>query len=177
MSQRPEDKIVPTASEADALLDEHLPNREAFQGIEARSDNPWPQGQGQHEFGSAGEGQPELESLDLGQQSGSGDAGKSQTAASVGNAAQEKVDQGMDKAAEALNRTAETLRTQGEQRDGAMATVATKAADTLESTGAYLREKDTDQLVSDLEALVRRKPVESLLVAAGIGLVLSKLLR
>jgi predicted nucleotidyltransferase len=45
----------------------------------------------------------------------------------------------------------------------------------LESTGSYLREKDTDQLMSDIEALIRRKPVESLLVAAGAGFVLSKI--
>jgi ElaB/YqjD/DUF883 family membrane-anchored ribosome-binding protein len=31
--------------------------------------------------------------------------------------------------------------------------------------------------VTDLEALVRRKPVESVLVAAGIGFVLSKIVR
>jgi ElaB/YqjD/DUF883 family membrane-anchored ribosome-binding protein len=90
---------------------------------------------------------------------------------------QEKADQGMDKAAEALNRTAETVREQGEQHGGTVASVATKAADTMETTSAYLRDKNTDQLVADLEALVRRKPVESLLVAAGVGLVLSKLLR
>jgi ElaB/YqjD/DUF883 family membrane-anchored ribosome-binding protein len=60
---------------------------------------------------------------------------------------------------------------------GSVASIATTAADKMEAGAQMLREKDTEQIVSDLEALVRRKPVESLLVAAGIGFVLSKIVR
>ena len=67
------------------------------------------------------------------------------------------------------------LRQQGEGREGAIGTAAATTADTLESASAYLHEKDTDQLMADLEALVRKRPVESVLVAAGVGFVLSKL--
>lgn len=86
-------------------------------------------------------------------------------------------DQGIDKSAEGLDSAAETLRQQGEQRGGAVGDVAATAADRLEGASGYLREKDTDQLIDDLEALVRRKPTESLLIAAGIGFVLSKVFR
>ncbi len=88
-----------------------------------------------------------------------------------------KSDKGIDSAASGLEQAANKLRQQGEQREGTMGTAAAKTADTLETASTYLHEKDTDQLVTDLEALVRRKPVESVLVAAGIGFVLSKIVR
>lgn len=88
------------------------------------------------------------------------------------------VDTGMDKAASGLDTVASTLRDRGESMGGgSMASIATTAADKMEAGAQMLREKDTDQIVSDLEALVRRKPVESLLVAAGVGFVLSKIVR
>lgn len=91
--------------------------------------------------------------------------------------AQDKADKGMDKAASGLDQAADKLREQGGQQGGTVGSAAAMTADKLESAGGYLREKDTDQLVNDLEALIRRKPMESLLVAAGVGFVLSKLFR
>jgi ElaB/YqjD/DUF883 family membrane-anchored ribosome-binding protein len=85
-------------------------------------------------------------------------------------------DKGIDSAASGLGQAATMLRQQGETHEGAVGTAATRTADTLEHASTYLREKDTDQLMSDLEALVRKRPVESVLVAAGVGFVLSKLL-
>lgn len=68
-------------------------------------------------------------------------------------------------------------RSKGEEQSGSVATTATKADEKLDSASQYLQGKDTDQLLIDLEALARRNPVESLLVAAGVGFVLSKLFR
>lgn len=105
-------------------------------------------------------------------------AGKAQEAASeVGEKVHATSDKGINSAASGLEQAAGMLRQQGEGREGTIGTAATKTADTLETASAYLHEKDTDQLVADLEALVRRKPVESVLVAAGIGFVLSKIVR
>lgn len=98
-------------------------------------------------------------------------------ASEVADRAQQAADQGMDQAASGLDMAAGTLRQQGEERGGTVGNVATMAADRLEGASGYLRDKDTSQLVDDLEALVRRKPTESLLVAAGIGFVLSKVFR
>lgn len=95
----------------------------------------------------------------------------------LGASAQAKADEGLDAAASGLGQAADTLREQGEGRGGAAGTAATRAADALDSASTYLRDKDSDQLLTDLEELVRRKPVETLLAAAGIGFVLSKLLR
>ncbi len=96
-------------------------------------------------------------------------------AGAVGEQAHAKTDAGMNSAAAGLEQAAGLLRKQGEQREGTLGTAAAKTADTLETASTYLHEKDTDQVVADLEALVRRKPVESVLVAAGIGYLLSKI--
>lgn len=85
-------------------------------------------------------------------------------------------DRGIDSAAAGLDQAASMLRQHGESQEGTLGTAATKTADTLDSASSYLRDKDTDQMLSDLEAMVRRRPVESVAVAAGIGFVLSKLL-
>jgi ElaB/YqjD/DUF883 family membrane-anchored ribosome-binding protein len=66
------------------------------------------------------------------------------------------------------------LREQGGSREGTIGTAATKTADTLEQASTYLQDKDTDQFVTDIEAMVRKRPVESVIVAAGIGYLLSK---
>ncbi len=104
----------------------------------------------------------------------------------VGQAAEQasaKADEGIDKAAGGLGQAADMLRdkTQGlESQGGAGATaqnLAGTAATQLDKAARYLEGKDTDTLVGDLESLVRRKPTESLLVAAGVGLLLSRIVR
>lgn len=99
------------------------------------------------------------------------------SARQAGAQAQDKADAGMDRAASGLGQAADTLREQGQQRGGTVGNVAATTADKLDLASQYLRDKDTDQLLSDIESLVRRKPVESVLTAAGIGFVLSKLFR
>lgn len=91
--------------------------------------------------------------------------------------AQAKADQSMDQAATGLGTAADKLREQGAQQGGTAGNAAAKTADTLDSASGYLRDKDTNQILDDVEALVRRRPVESLAVAAGVGFVLSKIFR
>ena len=92
-----------------------------------------------------------------------------------------KVDAGIDKAAGGLDKLADTIRgraeSSGQGGSSSMASQATMVADKLDASAQYLRGKDTDQLITDLEALVRRKPAQSMLVAAGVGFLLSKTLR
>ena len=89
-----------------------------------------------------------------------------------------KVDAGMDKAAGGLQTLADTIRDKGPSGgQGGVGSAVAMTADKLETAATYLRDKDTDQLMTELEGLVRRKPVESLVAAAAVGFVLSKLLR
>jgi len=96
----------------------------------------------------------------------------------VGDQASSKLDAGMEKAAGGLGTLAETMRDKsGSMSEGQVQTIVSTAADKIESGADMLRQKDTDQLITDLETFVRSKPVESLLIAAGIGFVVSKAMR
>lgn len=58
-------------------------------------------------------------------------------------------------------------------RDGRLGTATTKVAEGLESASYYLKEKKFDYLGEDLLGLVRRYPLQSLLVGFGLGLLLA----
>ena len=83
-------------------------------------------------------------------------------------------------AAEALgNRAgslAETVRRRGPQ-SGPLRQVATATADRLESGAAYLRERRFENLGQELTATIRRYPLQSVLIGAGLGFILSRRMR
>jgi uncharacterized protein YjbJ (UPF0337 family) len=59
-------------------------------------------------------------------------------------------------------------------QEGTMATAATAVAGGLESASTYLKEKDYENLATDLTALVRSYPVQALLVGVGLGYLLAR---
>jgi ElaB/YqjD/DUF883 family membrane-anchored ribosome-binding protein len=60
---------------------------------------------------------------------------------------------------------------------GPVANVADTAADTLEQAGSYLQQQDLTDMRADLEGLIRRHPIESLLVGLGVGYLLARSMR
>ena len=58
--------------------------------------------------------------------------------------------------------------------EGKIGTTATKVAGGLESASNYLQEKKFDHLGEDFRGLVRRYPLQSLLVGLGLGLLLAR---
>jgi hypothetical protein len=102
-------------------------------------------------------------------------SGMTEKAGDIGSQATSRADAGMEKAAEGLDALASRVRDRGESMgEGQVASLATAAADKMHTGAEMIRGKDTDQLMTDLEALIRRRPVESLLVAAGIGYLISR---
>jgi ElaB/YqjD/DUF883 family membrane-anchored ribosome-binding protein len=91
--------------------------------------------------------------------------------------AQHRADEGMHKAAEGMDQAAEMLRQRGSEQGGTVGTVASTAADTLGSASSYLRDADTAQMMDQLEEYIRKNPTQSLLIAAGVGFVLSKVFK
>jgi uncharacterized protein YjbJ (UPF0337 family) len=57
---------------------------------------------------------------------------------------------------------------------GKMGTTATKVAGGLESASYYLQERKFDHLGEDFRGLVRRYPLQSILVGLGLGFLLAK---
>jgi len=87
------------------------------------------------------------------------------------------VDTGMSKAAEGLDRVVETVRGKTEgMGDNQVTSVVNMAADRIETGAEALRSVKSDELVTNLESMIREKPLESMLVALGIGFVLSRAL-
>ena len=74
-------------------------------------------------------------------------------------------------AGEKLTGLAGTLREKTEPlgADSPVANVATKAVGALEQTGSYLQGSTPDDWMGDLKQLISRKPLESVLFAAGLG--------
>ena len=57
--------------------------------------------------------------------------------------------------------------------EGKIGTTATKVAGGLESASNYLQEKKFDHLGEDVRGLVRRYPLQSLLIGLGLGFLLA----
>jgi Tfp pilus assembly protein PilF len=57
---------------------------------------------------------------------------------------------------------------------GPVADAANTAATTLERAGTYLQEQDLADMRADLEGIIRRHPIESLLIGLGIGYLLAR---
>jgi ElaB/YqjD/DUF883 family membrane-anchored ribosome-binding protein len=96
-----------------------------------------------------------------------------------------------DRANQVLGRAADGLETAanrlsgltergGGEQSGAMGRandLAQQAASTMESTARYLRDNDVRALQSDVERMVREKPLQTLLIGVAAGWVLGKILR
>jgi ElaB/YqjD/DUF883 family membrane-anchored ribosome-binding protein len=131
--------------------------------------------------GTGQSGQQQDDAYATGQQAADGVKQKGQQAKEkvdeTAHMAQDRADQGMHRAAEGLDQAAGMIRERGGQQGGTMGSMATTAADGLDKASTYLRDKDTDQLMGDLEAYIRQNPTQSLLIAAGVGFVLSKVFK
>jgi len=57
---------------------------------------------------------------------------------------------------------------------GPVADAAGTAADTLQRAGTYLQEQDLGDMRADLEGIIRRHPIEALLIGLGIGYLLAR---
>lgn len=57
---------------------------------------------------------------------------------------------------------------------GPVADAADTAAHTLERAGSYLQQQDLNDIRADLEGIIRRHPMESLLIGLGIGYLLAR---
>jgi hypothetical protein len=55
--------------------------------------------------------------------------------------------------------------------------VAQQAADVLDRSGTYLQESNLTDVRGDLEQMIRRYPVQSLLVGLGVGYLLARATR
>lgn len=100
----------------------------------------------------------------------------SRAAGGIGQAAADRIDEnrstaagGLDSAASALHRSADSL-PGGESVKGAAHT----AADALSSTADYVRENDVKSMLADVQKLVKANPGPALLTAAVLGFLVAR---
>jgi hypothetical protein len=74
---------------------------------------------------------------------------------------------------EKMSDMAQTLRDKAPV-SGPVADAADTAAHTLERAGSYLQQQDLSDIRADLEGIIRRHPMESLLIGLGIGYLLAR---
>jgi ABC-type transporter Mla subunit MlaD len=97
-------------------------------------------------------------------------------ATQVGNQVADKADMAPTTVGEKMTDAAQAIR-QNAPDKGPLAGAADTAADTLQRAGSYLQEQDLADMRADLENLIRRHPVESLLVGFGLGYLLARGMR
>jgi hypothetical protein len=93
----------------------------------------------------------------------------------VATAASEKLDVASTKLGEGLESLGQTLREKAPP-DGKLSNAVVTVADKLEDAGMYLRASDLRMMRDDLAAVIRRNPTRSLLLGAGVGFLLGRLI-
>jgi ElaB/YqjD/DUF883 family membrane-anchored ribosome-binding protein len=61
--------------------------------------------------------------------------------------------------------------------EGVVGSTASAVASTLDSSGAYLQEHNLHGMANDMTDLIRRYPIQSLLVGIGVGFLIAKATR
>jgi len=77
----------------------------------------------------------------------------------------DKLDDSRETAADALDATASTLHTHGDQISGA----AHSAANQMHATANYVRQINVKGMVDDFEAILKRYPAQTLAALVGIS--------
>jgi len=75
---------------------------------------------------------------------------------------------------EKLGSAADTLRGTLPQ-EGRLGDAARAVTDRLEASGNYLQEQGLSGAIDEMESLIRRYPIQALLLGAGLGYALSRL--
>jgi len=101
-----------------------------------------------------------------------------ETGQQAARTAEEKANVGIDKAADATQGLANTLRGKADTMPNEkMTDIAYQTAEKLEQGAEYLRGADASAMRGDLEDLIRRYPTQTLVVGAALGFLLARAFR
>jgi hypothetical protein len=87
-----------------------------------------------------------------------------------------KADQVTDKVGSGLSSAAESIR-QHAPDSGMLHRAADKVADTLDSSGRYLKEEGLSGMANDLTELIKRNPIPAVLVGICLGALIARATR
>jgi ElaB/YqjD/DUF883 family membrane-anchored ribosome-binding protein len=89
----------------------------------------------------------------------------------LGRAAGKKLDEARNETAAGLHTAASSIRTTGRHNSKQIDKLTTSAADKLDATASYIKEHDMRRVIASMRHFIRRHQKESLMVAAGIGVL------
>jgi methyl-accepting chemotaxis protein len=98
----------------------------------------------------------------------------SDRARQVASAAGQRVEDTTNRIAGGMESLASTLR-ENAPNQGYIGSAASHVADSLESSGRYLRQEGISGITSDLTDLVKRNPLPALFLGIGFGFLLARL--
>jgi ElaB/YqjD/DUF883 family membrane-anchored ribosome-binding protein len=112
------------------------------------------------------------------------------TASTLTQKAQDYLGQSREMASNLEHRAEEALSTVGQQmqslagnlrervpQQGMLGSAASAVASSLETSGAYLQQQHLNDMVEDVSEVVRRYPLQSVLVGIGVGFCLARTFR
>lgn len=94
----------------------------------------------------------------------------------LASAAVNKVSGARSSVGEGIESLADKIRDKG-PHEGMLGTATSGVADTMHSAGAYLRDHDFSEMGKDVTNVIRRYPVQSLLIGIGLGFLLARATR
>jgi ElaB/YqjD/DUF883 family membrane-anchored ribosome-binding protein len=97
-----------------------------------------------------------------------------EAASNLGHRAEETVSGATQQAGQGMSSLASQLRQNAPQ--GYLGQAAGAVADRLDQGGRYLQDNDLGDMAQDVNALIRRYPIQSLLVGVGVGFLMGMLL-
>ncbi len=97
-------------------------------------------------------------------------------ASEIGSRVAERTDQAMSSAGQRIENLGHNLRDRASE-EGRMGRVLSRTAQALEHSGQYLQESTPTDVRMDLEDVMRRRPLTTLLVGAGLGFLIARALR
>ena len=106
-------------------------------------------------------------------------AAAKQKVSEAGRQASDQLDEKRETAADALHSTASAIHEKAENLPGGetVENLAHSAADKLETTAGYIRKHDFSAMFSDIQNVLKRNPVPSVLIAASIGFLIGRRFR
>jgi hypothetical protein len=100
-------------------------------------------------------------------------AGAASSAASnVGH----RAEQAVGAAGRGFENLADTVRERGPS-SGTLGTASRAVADTLDSTGHYIEDRNLSGMAEDLTGMIKRNPIPALFIGLGVGFLLGRALR
>jgi hypothetical protein len=113
---------------------------------------------------------------DLGHRAGETLSSAASTASNIASKVGEKAEGAVSSVGEKMHDLGSTVRERG-PHSGVLGSATSAVASGLESTGDYLHEQGISGMFGDVTALVRRFPIQAMLVGFGVGFLTARALR